>query len=57
MTPELEQLQAIYGTQEAIARAIGVSNQTVYRWLHGISKPLPVMITIMRQVIEKEGLK
>lgn len=56
MTPELEQLKAIYHTQEAIARALGVSNQTVYRWLHGRSKPLPVMVRRMRQVI-KEGEK
>ena len=51
---ELEQLKAIYHTQEAIARALGVSNQTVWRWLHGV-KPSALALRRMRELAEEAG--
>lgn len=47
-------LMAIYHTQEALARALGVSNQTVWRWLHGV-KPSALALRRMRELADKAG--
>lgn len=53
---ELGKLLAIYHTQEALARALGVSNQTVWRWLHGV-KPSALALRRMLELLAEEAGK
>ena len=54
MTDLITSLMQTYHTQEALARALGVSNQTVWRWLHGV-KPSALALRRMRELAEEAG--
>ena len=39
MNPEIQRLISMAGGQGAFAREVGRSQQTVSKWLHGITQP------------------
>jgi len=39
-------------TQEALARELGVSLMTIFRWLHGINRPKGLSLKVIDEWIE-----